>query len=208
MAQINRQQLIMELSTVEPILVREATRVFEKEFFNPAVEKLVEDFENDNITKELDAASEDVSIDGFSGTIIGPSNDEARNLYAFIGFNEGDRPTDVIREYLDPKNPDGPSYKYIRGSQRDNLQFNFEIKGPNLDKIYQKTEMPWAKGLSWAKRIETGIPGLSKFLNKLGLKGSRSGGGIQVKNNLRTARFRPKRYLSKIINAFIKEFTG
>jgi len=208
MPKINRQQLILELKVAEPVLVREATRVFEKNYFNPAVEKLNNDFENHIITQELDAASVDVSIEGESGMVSGGDSTEAKNLFAFIGFEEGESPTDSIRPFLDPQNPNGPTYKYIRGSQKDNLEFNFEVRGPNLDKIYKETPMPWARGISWVNRIEIGIPGLSKFLNKVGLAGSRSGGGIQVKEKIRNARFKPRRYLSTIINNFIKEFTG
>lgn len=207
MAKINRQQLILELKVDNPILVKEATRVFEEFYFNPAVEKLKDDFENHIITKELDDAAADVSIEGQSGMVSGGDSTEGKNLYAFIGFEEGEIPTDNIREFLDPSDKNGPSYKYIRGSNNKNLSFEFEVKSPNLDAIYEATPMPWAPGLSWAKRIQEGIPGLSKFLNRTGLIGSRSGGGIQVENKLREARFRPRVYLSKIINDFIKRFS-
>lgn len=209
MASLNKRQLIVELSTDNPILVREATRIFEENYFNPAVEEMQKEFEDSPITEELDAAANDVSIEGSSGCVSGGTSSEAKNLFAFIGFEEGSNPTDEIRPFLDPENPYGPKYKYIRGSKsRDNLEFKFKVFAPDIDVIHKSTPMPWAPGLSWAKRIEIGIPGLSKFLNKLDLRGSRSGGGIQVENTLRQARFKPKKYLSKIIGNFLKRITG
>jgi hypothetical protein len=205
---INKQQLIVELSTAEPVLVRVATQVFEENFFLPNVEDMKAEFEKHPVTKEMDAASNDISISSFnySKTVVGGKSKAYKNLYTFIGFEDAESPADQVRPFLEPGAENGPSYKYIRGSQRDNLTFQFKVNAPNIDAIEESTPIPWLPGLSWVNRIEKGIPGLSKFLNKPDLKGSRSGGGIQVANELRDANFKPIKYMSTIIKNFIKSF--
>jgi len=195
MATINQRELFLELSVAEPILVREASRVVQEEYFQPAVIKMQETFEKHPVTREIEGGTEERNI---SKTLRG--GDATENLYSFIGFNQGDQPTQVIRDSLDPNNENGPKIKYIRGSQIDNFSFQFKVTEPNLENIYKETPIPWAPGLSWAKRIEQGIPGAKKFLAKEGY--GRSEGGIQVKVEVAKAEFKPTKYLSKIIEVF------
>lgn len=205
MPKINRKQLILEVKTAEKVLVKAATEAVKQNYFDPAVKKLKKDFENHPVSIEID---EGVEAKNESNTLIGGSSTEGKNLYSFIGFEEGSDPLEPIRDRLDPNHPDGPKFKYIRGSQSNNIEFKFQVSAPNLDKIFESTPMPWANGLSWAQRIEQGIPGFSKFLNKIGIKNSRSGGGIQVKNELRQAKYKPVKYLTDIVNKFISNINN
>jgi hypothetical protein len=162
-----------------------------------------EDFESHPVTQELDGG---IFADNISNTLKGNfSNNKGKNLYSFIGFSE-ETPTNSIRRFLDPKSKFGPKLK-LEKVNKSQGSFTFKITAPDKDAIFDSTPMPWASGLSWAKRIEQGIPGLGMFLNKIGIKGSRSGGGIQVENKLRPARYTPVRYISDIINKFIKRAT-
>lgn len=195
MATINQRELFLELSTAEPILVREATRVVQEEYFQPAVIKMQEAFEKHSVTREIEGGAEERNI---SKTLRG--GDATENLHSFIGFSQGDQPVQVIRDALDPNNEKGPKMKYIRGSQIDNLSFQFKITEPDIEGIYKETPIPWAPGLSWAKRIEQGIAGAKSFLAKSGY--GRSEGGIQVKGEVTKAEFKPVKYLSKVIEAF------
>jgi hypothetical protein len=195
MATINQRELFLELSVAEPILVREATVVLRENYFEPAVIKMQEAFEKHKVTQEIEGGVEERNI---SKTLRG--GDATENLYSFIGFDQGDQPTQIIRESLDENSPNGPKMKYIRGSQIKNLSFQFKITEPNLKAIYEDTPIPWAIGLSWAKRIEQGIPGFKNFLAKEGY--GRSEGGIQVKGKVSRAEFKPVKYLSKIIEVF------
>jgi hypothetical protein len=199
MAQINKKQLILELKSSEKILVREAEQIIKKEYFDPAVKEMIKDIVNHPVTKEINGGIDSKNI---SNTLGGGD----KNLYSFIGFEDGDDPIEPILEKISPLNPDGPKIKYIRGSNKNNLEFNFAITAPNQEAIENATPMPWADGLSWVSRIEKGIPGLNRFLNKFGVPSSRSGGGIQVKNKLREARFKNISYLSGIFNKFIDRF--
>ncbi len=208
MPQIFVQEMLKQLSVAKPLLVAAATELAERKFFNPAVKQMQKDFDKDKVTQELDAAAQDpVSTPNYSNTLVGLGHKEGKNLFAFIGFTLGETPADDIRPFLDPDHEFGPKMVYVRGSQRDNLTFTFQIYGPNKKEIYNATPLPrFNGGLSWAERIEFGIPGINEFLNKENLKNSESTAGIQVRNRLRSARFSNRSYLSTIFGDFIARF--
>lgn len=203
MAIIDKQQLLIELSVAEPILVKEATRVADEEVFQPAVEEMKKDFQKHAVTSELRGG---IKANNSSKTLTDIGTRQGRNLFSFLGFYDDENPLLAIEERLDSNHPDGPKLKYIRGSQVQNLVFQFKITAPDKEAIYDATPMPWATGLSWAEGIESGIAGVAHFLNKLNLKGSRSGGGIQVKSALRSGRFYNQSYLSGIFKKFLGKF--
>jgi hypothetical protein len=201
MAKINRKQLLLELKVVEPILVKEAERVLRENYFDPAVEEMKREFLSHPVTQEI---KNGVGSENLSNTLGGGSK---KDLFSFIGFNQGDDPILPILEKLDSKNESGPKLKYVRGSQKQNLEFVFKVESPDKEAIKRDTSVPWAEGLSWADRIEKGIPGLGYFLNRKDKVGSRSGGGIQIDNKLRDKKFRPVSYLSTIFKNFLKNIT-
>lgn len=203
MAIINTRELIFQISKAEPILVREAEKYAREKIFEPEVNRLQREFEKHPVTKEIAGGIESPN---YSKTLVGFNSDEGRNLFSFIGFDEGDEPLDAIREFLDPDNQNGPKMNYVRGSQVRNLVFQFKVTAPNKQDIYNATPMPWADGISWAERIELGIPGVNRFLNKFGIAKSQSGGGIQVKANLRSTRFSNRSFLSQIFGDFLARF--
>lgn len=201
---INRQQLNIQLSA-NGLLQTKAKDYVNKNFFIPAVKEMKQQFEQHPITQEIEGG---IEADNISNTLKGDfPSDEGKNLFSFIGFQNGDTPIDDIRYYLDPVNPSGPKLK-LTNINKGKLQYTFEVTPPSLEEIHKNTPMPWADGLSWVKRIETGIPNLGKFLNKIGIKGSRSGGGIQVKKSLRDGKYAPRSYMTQIINKFIKRATA
>lgn len=63
--------------------------------------------------------------------------------------------------------------------------------------------MPWENGRSWVEAIEKGISGLSYYLYKKSTK-SRSGNGIQASNKINPSNYKPKKYLTEIIEKFKK----
>lgn len=204
MPRINQRQLVIEINASEKLLVREATQVIQKQYFEPAVKELQSEFANHPVSQEIEGG---ITASNLSNTLIGGSSTEGKNLYSFIGFEDGDSPLSPIYERLDPTSPDGPQVKYLKGSNKNNLLFRFAIIGPNLSSIFSKTPMPWAPGLSWAQRIEQGIPGFNKFKNGFKAGSSRSGGGIQVEANLRPgARYKATSYLSGLVRSFLSKF--
>lgn len=207
MAKINVESITLKLKTDSKALVKEATRIAEDEYFYPAVKNLQYNFEDDDVTQEIE---DGVGASNISDTLsdIPEEYEEGRNLFSFIGFDQGTNPVDELRPFFDPSHPDGPKIRYLKGSSAKGLEFRFAITIPDKDKIYNATPMPWAPGLSWVDRIEKGIPGLGHFLNKEGKAGSRSGGGIQLKNQIRSGRFKNRSYLTKLLKEFLKDVKG
>lgn len=204
MAQINQRALMAQLAASEPILKREADRVMRENYFDPAVAAMKEEFVEHPVTREIMGGTE---ARNDSGTLQGDfGSEQGKNLYSFIGFPAGDDPITPIGERLDPSHRDGPKMVY-KGMDK-NLVFRYEIRAPNEESIYKHTPMPWAKGLSWAKRIEVGIAGVGLFLNKVGISSSRSGGGIQVKNKIRSGRYVATSYLTGIFKRFLTNASG
>lgn len=204
--QINQKELIAQISLSDPVLKGVMDQVVRDEFFDPAVEALKEEFTKHPVTQEIAGG---VGSPNLSNTLDGSFKNgkgtTPGNLYGFIGFEVTPfEALDPIAERLDPKDTDGPKLKYIRRS-KDKLEYEYQISAPNEEAIYndERTGFFWAKGISWVKRIEQGIPGITHFLNEPRPL-SRSGGGIQVEGTLRTGRFKPTSYLSAIFNNFLR----
>jgi len=66
--------------------------------------------------------------------------------------------------------------------------------------------MPFENGNSWLRGIEKGISGFSNYLYGLLFGSSRSGTGIQSKNKIRRANYKPVKYFTLLYNEFIKSF--
>jgi hypothetical protein len=176
--------------------------------FNDGVIGMKKEFEEDKVTQEIDGG---VAASNISNTLGGGTAPD--NLFSFIGFKEGDNPTEVIRRSLEPSSPDGPKLGPLDKIPDNVPHYRAIISAPNLDKIYAKTPLPWgeAEGMSWAEKIETHIPGYAKFLARFTKSDvSRSGGGVQVKADLHPDTFTPPAngYLTRIFKNFVKTVKG
>jgi len=206
---VNQKRLIAEIATSEAVLKREIDPVFKEFYFDPAVEQLKADFEASSVTQEIAGGVDSSNI---SNTLEGPFREDGQtdsppNLWGFIGFDSGEgSPGEVlgkIRARLDSRHPDGPKMRYI-GRDKGKLIYRYEIIAPNSQAIEDATPIPWLPGISWARRIEQGLSGINHFLNVRDRPSSRSGGGIQVEGNIRSGRYKPTPYLSKMFNNFLK----
>lgn len=213
---INQRQLMVELEASDPILKRVADEVMKESFFDPAVAQLKEEVLSHPITQEIAGG---VDAPNVSRTLEAPfreddDEDRTANLWGFIGFDakfRGVSPESAlapILDRLDPSNPEGPKMIY-RGRDKDKLTYRYDIREPDIDAIYNDTPLPWteAGGVSWAKRVEQGLPGIGHFLN-VDRPSSRSGGGIQIEGTLRSGRFRPTSYLTRIFTNFLRRAAG
>lgn len=184
--QSDLQQIAQQL-VKENIYVQYVYTELQKEI-EKIKQEIIEEFENHPVTQEIDAGIQSTNI---SNTLNGITN-----LYSFIGFENGDRPLEPIREELKKIN-----LKYTINSKGE-LIFNVEF--PTAKDIFKVTPMPWAAGRSWAQGIEIGISGLGYYLKKT--KNSRSGLGIQSETQVRSgARFRNTKYISQLINSYTKK---
>jgi len=163
----------------------------EKEF-QKIKKQTLNEFDEHPVTIELNAGSNGKNI---TNTLPGARDDA--NLFSFIGFNQGDKPTEEVKQILEdeiilerkPQSRNTPT----------GVQFDFDVKIPTLKSIEQKTPLPWETGRSWVRGIERGISGLGYYLSGK-FKQSRSGGGIQSDNKVRSGAFSTVKYLSEILN--------
>lgn len=151
---------------------------------------MIKEFINHPVTKEILAGS---SSSNTSGTLNGYGN-----LFTFIGFNKGDDPIQPIIQLLNQT-----QYHFTNFDSRGGCTVNIEI--PSADQIFRATPLPWAPGMSWAQRVEVGMPGFGQYMNKAS-DVSRSSAGIQTDNVIRGGGFKNTKYVSDLINRWTRKF--
>ncbi len=193
--------------------LRKTVEVRATQIMNDAAKGLRQEFEKDPVTREIDGGIDAANI---SETLVGGTSTDQKNLASFIGFPDGTKPTDEIRKRLDPASSEGqgPKIASVTKIQDKIPRYVIKIRGPDTEAIYEATPLPWGDeggDMSWVEGIETGIRGFNQFLNRKNPKDhSRSGGGIQVKKELRSAEFKPRPYLTRLFGefkAYIETFT-
>lgn len=163
---------------------------------------ILELFNNHPITKEIDSGNQATNL---SNTLGGVGN-----LFTYIGFEEGSKPTDIIRKYL--SDPNVVKFKDIQaikpGGGSRTLKFDMIWLIPSILDVEAMSPVPWSPGMSWVDAMERGLSGLGNYLVKrpLGMdkpdfKTSRSGGALQIKAQLRSGQFQPKPYFSAMLVA-------
>ena len=163
---------------------------FNKEFkkkFEDLKAKMIKEFLSHPVTMEIKSGP---SATNMSGTLNGVTN-----LFAFIGFDQGDQPIQPILQILEAIN-----YTYASEAK---IGVTYTVNIPEAKEIFAVTPLPYVGGRSWAKGIETGISGLGYLLRK---NSGRSGAAIQSRNQVRTGRFQNTPYISALINKYKKEF--
>lgn len=161
-----------EVKRVAEAEMKEISQAFLKAFMEHPVTK--------EILEGPDAANTSGTLGGYS------------NLYGFIGFYEGDNPILPLENLL-------KKYAVKVYSRKGSTTVNIEV--PTLEEAFAITPMPWATGRSWARGIEVGISGLGQYL-AIDAASSRSGEGIQAKNNLRGGSFTRTSYLSGLFRKY------
>lgn len=156
--------------------------------FDKLKTEMLADFDNHPITVEIEGG---IDASNSSRTLNGITN-----LYSFIGFENGDRPTEVIRQML--------KQSAFRKIVQNNSIITYIFEIPTAKQIFLATPLPWETGRSWAKGIEEGISGLGYYVKQV--KNSRSGLGVQSENKVRDGvRFKNIAYISNLINKYNKK---
>jgi hypothetical protein len=181
---------VLKQLTKDPFIINYVNSVI-RDNFDEIKNDILAQFNTHPVTLELEGG---INSSNISGTLSGVTN-----LYSFIGFENGEKPTEPIREMLHKS-----SFAIKNISATGIITINFDI--PSAESIFKVTPMPWAEGRSWAKGIETGISGLGYYL-KIN-KNSRSGLGIQSQKQVRSARFNNTKYISALINDFNVKIKG
>jgi hypothetical protein len=168
-------------------------RDFEKKAtlqFKKIKAELITEFLNHPVTQEI---RQGPSASNTSNTLSGVSN-----LFAFIGFEEGDDPIDPILKIFESMD--------ISFGGEIPMGAKFNISMPTALDIFSITPMPWASGRSWAQGIEKGISGLGYLLRNRSSK-SRSGEAVQSSVKIRSGGFKNTQYISALINKYSKKFS-
>ena len=156
--------------------------------FDKIKAEILADFDNHPVTVEIEG--------GIQASNSSKTLDNITNLYSFIGFENGDNPTYVIREILKRSS--------FRKVVQNNSIINYVFDIPTAKQIFLATPLPWETGRSWAKGIEEGISGLGYYVKQV--KNSRSGLGVQSENKVRSnVRFKNTPYISNLINKYNKK---
>lgn len=152
------------------------------------IDEMVKDFIALEVTKEILGGKNATNT---SGTLGGYGN-----LFSFIGFPEGARPIEPVLGLLRQT-----GYRLTGLTPRGTMKLIITL--PSAADIFRLTPLPWAPGISWAKRIEVGLSGLGMYLDK---SAGRSGGGIQTPKPLRKGRFSNTPYISAFLKEWQKKF--
>ena len=168
---INAKELLRELTVDKPNSTRMAVAL--RKVIEPKIEErqrnLSQKFAAHPITIELNAGPR---ASNTSGTLGGYGN-----LFSFIGFRAGERPTEVISKIFKEK----IKFKVRRAGARGKYLVTFFI--PDIQEIYGLTPIPWLTGKSWVQGVETGLTNLGQYVySAAGFGSSISGTGIQAKN--------------------------
>lgn len=141
-------------------------RVLIEKQFKTAHQKLLNDFREHPITRELQVAE---GAPNYSGRLA------EGNLFGFIGFNSGYDPIGPIEKLLAKANILIKQRKVMRSG----INWAYAVNMPSINDLYKVTPMPWAQGSSWLRELEgRGIPNLGQYMY-VDAKTSRSTEGIQ-----------------------------
>ena len=170
-----------------------------KQPFSREIRKKVNRIKKDMIEEFLGLPVTQELLQGPNGTNISGTLSGVSNLFAFIGFDRGDKPILPIIQLLE--NTSVQFKKNIK--EGDKIGNMFTVSLPTPENIFAVTPMPWASGRSWAQGIETGISGLGFLLRK---NKGRSGAAIQTRVKVRGGKFNNTSYISAFIKKYEKRF--
>jgi hypothetical protein len=202
---INRKEFARQTSRVRTAKqVKDLAYKSAQEKAKEAKKELIQEFDQNRITKELEAGSGNTK--NISRTLLGLPYGQG-SLYGFIGFVDGTNPIDEVRSYLKGTGHVNKSARLQKRGVRGG-SYEFKVEVPDMNAIEALTPMPWEGGRSWTRAIERGISGLSNYMLNHSAS-SRSGQGIQSKNRMyQAAMYKPTKYLSAMINNYVRILQG
>ena len=133
MGAVNTRLLRMQIAQRggEKIASRANAAIREK--FNDKKDILLKEFDEHPITQELEGGPE----------YAGPSvvqTEHGGNLYGFLGFDEGERPTEVVREILEKQiKLDTSKKRTITVESSGRILVEIPVSIPTLQEIYLQT---------------------------------------------------------------------
>lgn len=194
--EIDKQSEKAILSKVKPLIKKE---------FDKAKEQMLNEFDDNEVTRELEAGPDATS--SFVDTGHGG------NLYSLIGFTEGEKPTEELRDILDSSIKLNLS-QIKRNVKQNTIEFRVPVVIPAIgeinDKVAKRVNLAWTSR-PFTDLIEKGITGFNKYLfRKEGFKDgtSESGTAIEAKKPIRSGSLGKIRYISDILKNFRDSILG
>ena len=162
---------------------------------NKAFREFIHEFKVHPVTMEITAGPYASNI---SGTLGGYGN-----LFSFIGFEDGENPTQEVEAYIFTKLRQKVSI--LPNSRQGG--WRVVVATPSLDDIASFTPIPWATGRSWVVGIHAGISGLGQYMySSRGSKyNTRSGTAFQVDARLRGGKFQNVPYMIPLLRSLEKK---
>ena len=134
---------------------------------------LQKEFNDHEVTQSLETRS------------LAKSLGKKASFFEFLGFQQGDNPTKVIRRAFSPQYVSLVSGSGVARRSGKNITYNFKVRYPSMEEIYAVTPANFSGGRSWVKMVQRGVPGggsLSYTLARFeqdDFNNSRSGTSIQ-----------------------------
>ncbi len=184
---------------VQQAIKRQAPRLLKKDFkritgqrFRKIKQRMIAEFLENPITMEI--------MGGPSSPNLSGSLDGVTNLFAFIGFDQGEDPIAPILARLEETHI---QFSKLITASSSKMGMEFKITLPTAEEIFAITPLPWASGRSWAQGIERGLSGLGYLLRK---NEGRSGAAIQSRVKVRGGRFKNRPYISAFLRKYQIKF--
>lgn len=188
--EVNKAQLLKDITLKNQRAAAFAVRREIEPMIKQAQAELIKDFNSHVVTREIEGGPNSSNT---SGTLGGYGN-----LFSFIGFDNGQKPTQHIRSLLSQK-------IFFKVRTISSGRFKITVMVPSKEEVFAITPLPWASGSSWAEGIEKGISNLGLYLYRpTGVSGSSSGTGIQIKSSKKSVTFSNTSYMSSIFKNFKK----
>lgn len=166
---------------------KQAERVVRERYLE-SKKKFISAFELHPVTKELSA--------GPTATNTSRTLNGIGNLFSFIGFNKTENPINDLRKSI--------NQNFMFRKKRMGNKVQFVINFPALEKLKKDTPLPWESGKSWLTGIERGISGFGNYMYKRFIEG-RSGQALQTEKRIRGSSYKPTRYITQLVERFIKD---
>lgn len=157
--------------------------------FLSAKQFLLQQFDIHDVTNEL--------LMGPKGVNLTNALDGYGNLYSFLGFPIGEKPTNELRRFLE-------SSLSFRQTIYNNRIYFFRVTLPSLLDIYNETPLPWDSEGSWVEAVERGLDNFPQYLFKQ-WEHSRSTMGIQLPEGIEInedLQQKPIKYMSELLQNF------
>lgn len=177
-----------------------------KNKFDAKKRDLIKEFQDNEISQEITAGSDNPQAGNISATLDGKGN-----LFTFIGFNQGSDPVGEVVESLE----EGIELQKKPLSISENgkeITVEFGVSVPTIKELDEVHLMPEWSNLGWITAIKKGISGFRSYIYWKEDVG-RSGGGLQAKKKksnepviLRDGKYSPpKYYLPDMLRNFIRK---